>query len=414
MKKLLSLLLALALVLGIGMCGAVNAGAAGAADYNAAIAAWSAAWDKLELLRGNDDYRMKTFGPDFALDLYEFYVISPLAHDLYRVYLEVSIDYYEQVKDYPIYSDYYIQYLWFDANALTDMYNIITKNIDAPYSSKLNAPYVNAINAGYKSSYAAMTAHIDQFAKSKGLTNAQKNTLLAEAVEGMEETLLPIPYSIFSQQRLLEWAVAVAFNEETLQSKMIEAADAAIQKLYPASTYTLTYNANGGSGGPAAQSGIAAGTVVTLNTTNAPTRTGHTFKGWAATATSTAIITSVTVNANTSVFAVWEQNPAPTYTLTYNANGGSGGPAAQSGIAAGTVVTLNTANAPTRTGHTFKGWAASATSTAIITSVTVNANTSVFAVWQQNSSQQKGWQAYPSFLQFILRWFFFGFIWMRK
>ena len=337
MKKLLSLLLALALVLGIGMCGAVNAGAAGAADFDAAYAAWKAARDKIELLQGDDDYYMKTFGPDFALDLYEFYVISPLADGLYGVYLEVSIDYYEQVKNYSIYSDYYIQYLWFEANALTDMYNKITKNIGATYSSKLNQGFVDAINAGYKSSYTAMTAHIDQFAKSKGLTNAQKNALLAETMEGMKKTLLPIPYSSFSQQRLLEWAVAVAFNEETLQSKMIEAADAAIQKLYPAATYTLTYNANGGSGGPAAQTGITAGTVVTLNTANAPTRTGHTFKGWAATATSTAIITSVTVNANTTVYAVWERNASP----------------------------------------------------------------------------QQGWRAYPSFLQFILRWFFFGFIWMR-
>jgi len=73
-------------------------------------------------------------------------------------------------------------------------------------------------------------------------------------------------------------------------------------------TYTLTYNPNNGTGGPAAQTGIAAGTVVTLATTNLPTRAGYTFKGWAAASTGTAVITSVTVNADTTVYAVWEKN----------------------------------------------------------------------------------------------------------
>ena len=75
----------------------------------------------------------------------------------------------------------------------------------------------------------------------------------------------------------------------------------------PATTYTLTYNANGGTGGPAQQAGIAKGATVTLSTT-APTRAGYTFKGWAATSTGTTLITSVAVSANTTVYAVWEKD----------------------------------------------------------------------------------------------------------
>jgi len=80
-----------------------------------------------------------------------------------------------------------------------------------------------------------------------------------------------------------------------------------------AATYTLTYDTRGGTGGPAAQTGIEKGAAVTLSAT-VPTRAEHTFKGWAATSTSTATITSVTVSANTTVYAVWEKDtvgPAP-------------------------------------------------------------------------------------------------------
>jgi len=72
-------------------------------------------------------------------------------------------------------------------------------------------------------------------------------------------------------------------------------------------TYTLTYNLKNGTGGPAQQTGIAAGAVVPLSTA-APTRAGYTFKGWAATDGGTTAITSVTVNADTTVYAIWEQN----------------------------------------------------------------------------------------------------------
>jgi len=74
-------------------------------------------------------------------------------------------------------------------------------------------------------------------------------------------------------------------------------------------TYTLTYNANGGTGGPAAQANIAAGAEVTLATTGLPTRDGYTFKGWGADAAATATVTKVTVSADTTVYAVWEKLP---------------------------------------------------------------------------------------------------------
>jgi len=139
------------------------------------------------------------------------------------------------------------------------------------------------------------------------------------------------------------------------------------------------------SGGPNPElvTGIAENTTVTLST-EAPIRAGYVFNGWTATPGGTTAITSVVMDDYKVVYPIWA--PAPTtYTLTYNANNGTGGPAAQTGIAAGTNVTLATTGLPTRTGYTFEGWAATSTGTATITSIAVNANTTVYAVWQQNT-----------------------------
>ena len=79
--------------------------------------------------------------------------------------------------------------------------------------------------------------------------------------------------------------------------------------------FTLTYNANGGSGGPANQ-GVYVGVSYTIPNT-APTRTGYTFKGWAESNTATTAQyvagNSITPNGNKTLYAVWQIN---SYTIT--------------------------------------------------------------------------------------------------
>ena len=153
-------------------------------------------------------------------------------------------------------------------------------------------------------------------------------------------------------------------------------------------TYTVSYNANGGSGAPAAQIKTA-GTALTLSSTK-PTRTGYTFKGWATSASGSVAYqpgSSFTTDANTTLYAVWEKNAPITYTVSYNANGGSGAPAAQIKTA-GTALTLSSTK-PTRTGYTFKGWATSASGSVAYqpgSSFTTDANTTLYAVWEKNVS----------------------------
>ena len=151
----------------------------------------------------------------------------------------------------------------------------------------------------------------------------------------------------------------------------------------PAKTsYKVTYSANGGSGAPSAQTKWY-GTALTLSSTK-PTRTGYTFKGWATSSTGSvayAAGASYTSNASATLYAIWQAN---TYTVSYNANGGSGAPAAQTKTH-GTALTLSTTK-PTRTNYTFLGWATSASATTISYSpggsYTANAGITLYAVWQ--------------------------------
>ena len=70
----------------------------------------------------------------------------------------------------------------------------------------------------------------------------------------------------------------------------------------------MSYDANGGTGAPAAQTKTH-GTALTLSSTK-PTRTGYTFLGWAASKTATSAQYqpggSYTANAAATLYAVWK------------------------------------------------------------------------------------------------------------
>lgn len=152
-------------------------------------------------------------------------------------------------------------------------------------------------------------------------------------------------------------------------------------------SYTLSYDANGGSGAPAMQSGAKVYTISSVR----PVRSGYTFLGWSMTKNaSTAAFTAgntISVTDNTTLYAVWKQNP--TYTLSYDANGGSGAPASQSGLSVYTISTTQ----PTKGGSTFLGWSANryASSPDYLPGgvISLTADTTLYAVWQTNPAVHK-------------------------
>lgn len=119
-------------------------------------------------------------------------------------------------------------------------------------------------------------------------------------------------------------------------------------------TYTVKYNANGGSNAPASQTKTK-GKSLTLSRST-PTRTGYNFQGWTTQSYSTTVIynpgASYTYDRNITLYAVWK---IKTYKITYNANGGSSQPSPQSKTHGKKLVLSS--STPKRTGYTFKGWA---------------------------------------------------------
>lgn len=156
--------------------------------------------------------------------------------------------------------------------------------------------------------------------------------------------------------------------------------------VWKANTYTVSYNAGGGSGAPASQTKTY-GVNLTLRSST-PTWSGHTFVKWNTKADGTGTSYSpggtFTTNANTTLYAIWS---AATYTVSYNANGGSSAPASQTKNF-NEALTLSSST-PTRVGHTFSRWNTKADGTGANYNpggaYTANADVTLYAVWTVNT-----------------------------
>lgn len=120
-----------------------------------------------------------------------------------------------------------------------------------------------------------------------------------------------------------------------------------------------------------------------------PSRTGYTLKGYSQNknATSADLGPSDTLWWTQSdnwmhtftVYCIWQIN---TYTVSYNANGGSGAPSSQTKTY-GVNLTLSS-TVPTRTNYIFQGWATSSTGSVAYQpggTYTANAGVTLYAVW---------------------------------
>lgn len=165
------------------------------------------------------------------------------------------------------------------------------------------------------------------------------------------------------------------------------AIDAAYTVTIPAlQKYTISYNANGNgaTGVPSSQTKIE-GKSLTLTTTK-PTRTGYNFVKWNTNSngsgTNYASGSTYTANAGATLYAQW--SPI-TYTVSYNANGGTGAPANQTKTY---NVTLKLSSIkPTRTDYNFISWNEKADGTSTPhgagTNYTTNKAVTLYAIWEK-------------------------------
>lgn len=140
--------------------------------------------------------------------------------------------------------------------------------------------------------------------------------------------------------------------------------------------------------------------VIGYGDTGLAARSGYTFQSWNTAAdgsgTSYAAGDSLTVSADTVLYAQWKQNSSgggggtTTYSVTYNANGGTGSHR-DTGLAKNARYTVlsHTDAGISYSGHTFQGWntAADGTGTSYATgqSVTIAGSITLYAVWRDGT-----------------------------
>ena len=141
--------------------------------------------------------------------------------------------------------------------------------------------------------------------------------------------------------------------------------------------YTLTFDANGGSGTMTPVTDLTGEYTLPANEFTAPS--GKQFKGWSLT-TDGAIVTKVDMTENRTVYAIWENIPVVTYTVSFAANGGTGTMADVTGISGEYTLPANGFTAPA--GKQFKAWSVGGVEKAAGDKITITANTTVTAVWE--------------------------------
>ena len=132
--------------------------------------------------------------------------------------------------------------------------------------------------------------------------------------------------------------------------------------IYIKQRYIITYSSNTGSGSMSATYKIH-GEAVNLRS-NTFKKTGYHFSGWSLSATGSVSYSngaSYTKNASDVLYAVWQVN---TYYVKFNGNGSTSGSMSNQTFTYGVAQAL-TANAFSRNGYTFAGWATSASGSVV-------------------------------------------------
>ena len=156
-------------------------------------------------------------------------------------------------------------------------------------------------------------------------------------------------------------------------------------------TFSVTYDPNGGTGGTT-DSGIASGTQYSVKSDTAASvsRAGFTFTGWNTEAggggTGYQPGSTLNVTGDVTLYAQWQA--LPLFSVTYDANGGTGG-STDSDIVSGTEYSVksDTAAGVTRPGFNFTGWNTEAggggTTYQAGSTIDVTSDVTLYAQWTQ-------------------------------
>lgn len=202
--------------------------------------------------------------------------------------------------------------------------------------------------------------------------------------EGTSKIITFTPDSGYEIDKVMVNGTETTVTGNTLTVTMNE--NKTVVVTYKAIEYNITVTDGKATIGAGSEiSKAAQGTIVTLTANAAPS--GKVFDKWEVVSGG---ITLADVNSATTTFtmpaeavsvkATYKNIPVVTYTVSFGANGGTGSMADATGISGEYTLPANGFTAPD--GKQFKGWATSASGTVITgTSITVSADTTLYAIW---------------------------------
>ena len=173
---------------------------------------------------------------------------------------------------------------------------------------------------------------------------------------------------------------AIASSSTTYASNT----DLTLYAQWTAEVYTITYSENGGTGTPArvSDSYIYGSSGITLPAGTGLSRTGYTFGGWSETTTGIAVNNPYVTSQTRTLYALWS---GISYSITFNANGGSGSIADASFTTGDLGITLNNGATLSRTGYDFGGWKTLSGTTVSGAPFTTSENVTLYAIWNPKS-----------------------------
>jgi uncharacterized repeat protein (TIGR02543 family) len=155
-------------------------------------------------------------------------------------------------------------------------------------------------------------------------------------------------------------------------------------RLVRPTSYTITFNINGGTGAAPAVQTASLGSI-TLPNNNGFSKAGYVFNGWntdpSGTGTNYSAGSSYTVTDNVTLYARWIE----LYTINFNLNGGTGTTPASQTAGSGSTITLPGGGGLSKSGYFFGGWNTNADGTGETysagSSYTVTGNVTLYARW---------------------------------
>ena len=244
-----------------------------------------------------------------------------------------------------------------------------------------------------KGTYGNLTVTANWTANKYSIAYAGSGTLPTTPTEGTYDSVVTVAAPTCTGYTFAGWTVTTGLNTSTakwgtsssavttsLTSSSTKCVNGATGNVYfknlssaasgavtltatwTANTYTVSFNANGGTGGQTANVTATYGSAMPTITTTAPTKTGYTFGGWYDTNAATGGTQYYTAagasartwnkTANTTLYARWT---AKQTTVSFDQNNGTGGQTAN--VTATYDSAMPTISAvPTRTGYTFTGY----------------------------------------------------------